>query len=171
VIKGETSIALVFTYDDLKVGKLSESDYITREMMERNDKKRGTGEEWLKAWKEDRSRRYEPKFEKLFNKAAMELFGAQAKINATDPKYTIKVSTSIIEPGFNVGVTRKPAMVSMRITLVETANPSTVIYECTLLKSPGSSIGNDFDAGERISEAYAKAGKEFAQFIYKNFMK
>jgi ABC-type cobalt transport system substrate-binding protein len=171
VIKGESNVALVFTYEDLKVGKLSEADYVTREIMERNDKKPGTGEEWHNAWKEDRSRRYEPKFEKLFNKAAGELFGTQAKINASNAKYTIKINTTVIEPGFNVGVTRKPAAVSMKITLFETANPSTVIYECILLKSPGTSMGNDYDAGERISEAYAKAGKEFAQVLFKNFMK
>ena len=38
----------------------------------------------------------------------------------------------------------------------------------SMMKSPGrDAMGYDFDAGERISESYAKAGKSLGNFLIK----
>ena len=42
----------------------------------------------------------------------------------------------------------------------------------TMVKVPGlGSIGGDFDTEYRIGEAYAKAGKEMAQYVWKKVLK
>jgi len=172
VIRGDKTIGIVFTYDNVLVGKMEESVYIEREIKERNDKEPGTGDKWAVAWKQDQESRYPPRFIELFNKNAEELFGSAIDENATNPKYTIKVNTSMIEPGFNVAVMRKPALTNHEIVIYETANPSVILHELTILKSPGNAaMGYDFDAGLRIQEAFAKAAKEYGQFLYKNYFK
>ena len=53
--------------------------------------------------------------------------------------------------------------------LVETANPSNVVAEVIILNSPGRTfMGDDYSVSSRVSEAYAKAGKEFAKQIKKS---
>jgi hypothetical protein len=172
VIKGDKSLGIVFTYDDVLIGKMEETAYMEREIKERNDKEAGSGDSWAVAWKQDQVSRYPARFIELFNKTAGELFDAGIKVDAENPKYTIKVNTSMIEPGFNVGVARKPALTNHEIVIYETANPGNIIHELTILKSPGNAaMGYDFDAGLRIQEAFAKAGKEYGQFLYKKYFK
>lgn len=172
VIKGDKNIAVVFTYDNLKVGKMEEADYIKREIAEREEKEPGTGEKWAKAWGNDKKDRYPEKFIELFNKFGGELFDAKIVPGSSNSKYTMKVNTSWIEPGFNVGVMRKPALTNQEIVICETSNPDVIIHKLTILKSTGTgAAGYDFDAGFRIRESFAKAAKEYAQFIYKKHIK
>lgn len=172
VIKGDKNIAVVFTYDNLKVGKMEEVDYIKREIAERDEKEPGTGEMWAEEWKNDKQDRYPEKFIELFNKIGGELFDAKIVPGSSNSKYTMKVNTSWIEPGFNVGVMRKPALTNQEIEIYETSNPDKIVHKFTILKSPGTgAAGYDFDAGFRIRESFAKAAKEYAKFIYKKHIK
>ncbi|WP_295121421.1 hypothetical protein [uncultured Chitinophaga sp.] len=154
-----------FTYDNLEVGKEgNEENYIERKKAEYNKKEAGKGDAWAKAWKDDRAFRYEPKFNELFTKHFEHPAGSYKRA-----KYTLVVHTSFIEPGFNVGITRKSAKIDTQIWLVETAGDhKEAIVKFTVEDAPGGdAMGFDFDSGLRISEAYAITGKALAKYINK----
>ncbi|WP_246008310.1 hypothetical protein [Chitinophaga lutea] len=160
VLKNEKDINIEYSYSNMKVGKFdSEAEYVKSRTAELNKKESGRGDTWAKAWEADRKDRFEPKFDELFTKTADMTLANKAK-------YTIIFNTTFTEPGFNVGVMKKNAYIDGEITIVETADKSKVVAKATIEKSPGRSFwGNDFDTGERISEAYAMAGKALAKKI------
>ena len=58
-LAGQKEINLEFVYSDMKVGKMSEADYVKKKKDEYNKKEAGKGDAWEKAWMEDRETRYE----------------------------------------------------------------------------------------------------------------
>ncbi|WP_341836572.1 hypothetical protein WJU16_01560 [Chitinophaga pollutisoli] len=160
VLKNEKDINIEFTYNNMKVGKFDkEADYVSSRVKDLNKKEAGRGDTWAKAWVDDRKERFEPKFEELFTQVTDLKFANKAK-------YTLIFNTSFTEPGFNVGVMRKNAYISGEFLLVESADHSKVAAKGTLEKSPGRTFwDNDFDTGERISEAYEMAGKALGRYI------
>ena len=161
-LKGQKEINTEFTYDNMKVGKFDkEDDYIKEKKGKYNEKEAGKGDRWEKSWKNDRQTRFEPRFIELFSKLSM--MNADVKPTA---KYTLIFHTIFTEPGFNVGIMRKNALINGEATIVETADHSKVICKLTVDKAPGRTFGGyDFDSGERIQEAYAVAGKGLGKFI------
>ncbi|MCB0520362.1 MAG: hypothetical protein H6577_06680 [Lewinellaceae bacterium] len=163
-LKGEKSINTEFTYENMGVGKFKkEAEYVDKKVKEYNEKEKGRGDTWKEAWIADRQNRFEPQFNELFSKYAEMDAG-----DHPDAKYTLIFNTSFTEPGFNVGVMRKNAYIDGTATIVETANRDKVVAVISVDNSPGRSAGGyDFDTGERISEAYAKAGKELGKMVVK----
>lgn len=160
VLKSETTINIEFNYDNLSVGKYkNEQDYITAKTEEYNKKEAGKGDNWAASWKNDKASRFEPKFIELF------------KINSgmsvmTDAKYTLIFKTLSIEPGYNIGISRKNAEIDAEVWIVETANRENKVATFTISNVPGgTAFGYDFDTGLRISEAYANAGKKLAKYL------
>lgn len=165
-VKGQKMLA-TFDYSGMAVGKFDrEEDYIAKKMEDYNKDEAGKGDKWAASWKGDRERRYEPKFEELFNKYG-EKPGVSAFRSATDAKYEVNIHTIFTEPGFNVGVMRKPAYIDAIVTFKDRASGE----EIAVLKVdnvPGmDAMGYDFDTGVRIEESYAKLGKALANFIAK----
>lgn len=160
ILKSESSINIEFSYDNITVGKYkNEQDYITAKTEEYNKKEPGKGDSWAASWKNDRESRYEPKFIELFK-----LSSGMSII--TDSKYTMIVKTVSIEPGWNIGISRKNAEIDLEIWIVETANKSSKLASFTINNVPGgTAFGYDFDTGLRISEAYAKAGKSLGKSL------
>lgn len=160
ILKSESSINIEFSYDNITVGKYkNEQDYITAKTEEYNKKEPGKGDSWAASWKNDRESRYEPKFIELFK-----LSSGMSII--TDSKYTMIVKTVSIEPGWNIGISRKNAEIDLEIWIVETANKSSKLASFTINNVPGgTAFGYDFDTGQRISEAYAKAGKSLGKSL------
>ncbi|MGN6435536.1 MAG: hypothetical protein ACTHMM_03345 [Agriterribacter sp.] len=158
----EKSINTEFTYDNISVGKFDkEEDYIKSKTEEYNKKEAGRGDNWAKGWIADRKNRFEPKFDELLTKYSDLTIDANAK-------YTIIFNTKFIEPGFNIGITRKNAYINGEAVIVETANKSKVLARISIDKAPGNSFwGNDYDTGERLSETYATAGKALGKFLKK----
>ena len=156
-----------FTYEDMGVGKFKdEKDYIDKKKEEYNKKEAGRGDRWAEAWVADQENRFEPAFINLFSKYS-ELNGGEHP----DAEYTLVFNTNFTEPGFNVGVWRSNAYINGTAKLVETKNRDKVLAEFTINKMPGRDVtGYDFDTGERIEEAYSKAGKEMGQ-LFKKKMK
>ncbi len=73
------------------------------------------------------------------------------------------------EPGFNIGITSRPAFIDGEAWVVETQNPNNVIAKISITKAPGRDVmGFDYETGARLQEAYAKAGKELGGFIRRN---
>jgi len=160
VLKSESSINIEFTYDNISVGKYKvEQEYIKAKTEEYNKKEPGKGDSWAASWKNDREARYEPKFIELFK-----LTSGMSIV--TDAKYTMIVKTISIEPGWNIGISRKNAEIDLEIWIVETANKSNKLASFTINNVPGgTAFGYDFDTGLRISEAYAKAGKSLGKSL------
>lgn len=159
-LKKETSINVEFTYDNMSVGKYKkEQDYIDAKKEEYNKKEPGKGDNWAKSWINDRETRFEPDFIKLFSETS--------SMQVSDKgKYTLIFHTTSTEPGYNIGISRKNAYIDAEVLIVETANRSNVIARLSVDNAPGKVVfGYDFDTGERISEAYAKAGKSLGKYI------
>lgn len=170
-LKGEKAINLQYYYDNVKVGDMDESKYIKKKVTEYNAKEPGKGDKWLENWKNDRKTRYEPKFEELFNKYLEEV-NTKAKEGDATAQYTLLIKTKMIEPGFNVGVVRRPAKIDVEVEISAAGSPENKLAELTIFDVPGAdAMGFDFDSGERISEAYAKLGKALAKYIIKNTVK
>jgi len=159
VLKGQTNINVVFTYDNMSVGKFDkEADYVSSKKGEINEREAGKGDKWAAAWVSDRKSRFEPDFIELFTKNTSFLLG-----NHPEAKYTMTINTTRTEPGFNIVMMKKNAQIDLTITISETASKKTVAAY-TVLKAPGRTYGyGDMDTGVRISEAYATAGKYFGK--------
>jgi len=163
VLKSESTVNIEFTYDNMSVGKFSkEEEYIVSKKEELNSKESGRGDTWATKWKDDQQNRFPSDFVSLFEKNT----GMSA---SKDAKYTLIVHTTFIEPGFYtpVAFVRKFANINADIIIVETANRDKVVAKITIENSPGRSAAGitDFDTGERISEAYAKAGKALGKYL------
>lgn len=164
VLKAGSKINTEFTYDNMGVGKFkTEEEYVNKKKAEYNNKEAGRGDRWADSWVADRKNRFEPAFNNLLGKHSELNPGAYP-----DAEYTLIFNTSFTEPGFNVGVWRSNAYINGTAKIVETKNRNKVVAEFTLNKMPGRDVsGYDFDTGERIEEAYSKAGKELGQLIKK----
>ncbi len=167
-LNGKT-VQLVFDYSDIEIGKkkLAEKDYIADKVQELNKKEAGKGDTWKAAWESDRSSRHEPKFLKLLSENC-----DKATFGMEEGDYIATVKTIFLEPGFNIGITRKDALVSLEIDFASSASPDKIIGTVTVLNATGKVFGGmDFDNGGRITEAYAKAGKGFGNYLCKKGLK
>ena len=164
VLKGEKAVNIKYTYNDMIVGSMSEEAYLEKKVSEYNAKKPGRGDEFKKSWERNKQSVYPVSFNQLFEKSC----GIKAN-TISDEKYTLIVNTNYFEPGFNVGVVRRNAEISVVIKLVKTDEPDKTIAEIVITNSPGRTVsGYDYDVASRVSESYAKAGKECGKIIKKN---
>jgi len=165
-LKGEKVFNVKYEYENLVVGDKKEDVYISEKMADKDKKEPGTGEKWKTEWYGNRASKYQPKFEELMNNYFKEK-GILAASDKPEAKYTIILKTKRMEPGFNVGVMRKPAAIDVVISIVETSS-NKEIANLIMNDVPGrDAMGYDFDASYRISEAYAKCGKSVPKFIIK----
>ncbi|HSZ34174.1 MAG TPA: hypothetical protein VK772_12740, partial [Puia sp.] len=85
-LKSEKTLAFAFTYDSMMIGSSghghppgpphpghshsqeTEAEYVAKHTEDYNKKSPGKGDEWAKAWKDDRETLYEPGFTKEFEK-------------------------------------------------------------------------------------------------------
>ena len=164
-LKGQTAMKLEFTYDNLTIGRKNrpEAEYVAEKKADHNKKEAGKGDEWEMKWKENRPNVFEPKFRELFAK--------ESKMTTSDDNatYTLIFKTTNLEPGYKIGLSTVPAYIDGEAWIVETANKDKIIAKVTVQNSPGAAAFGflDFDAGSRIAEAYAKAGKELGYMIAK----
>ncbi|MCB0465997.1 MAG: hypothetical protein KDC78_10060 [Aequorivita sp.] len=166
-LKGISAYNLEFDYSDLSIPKYdSEEEFLADKIKKRDDKEAGTGEKFKKSWFADREERYEPKFIESFNKRFDD---SEVKVGKNiGAEYTMKIHTTMMYAGYNVGVVRKNSKIEATISVFKTGDPSTVLWEANYTKVEGSgAMGYDFDSGYRISEAYAKLAKEVAKNIKK----
>jgi len=171
-LKGQTEVLVEFDYSEMAVGKFNnEQDYLDKKVAEYNEKEAGKGDAWKESWEADREGRFHPKFEELMNRytSKANCNFDQTNINA---QYTLILKTIFTEPGFNIGVMRKDAMINVEVIFVERANPENQLAVITMTNVPGrDATGNDYDTGFRISEAYAKCGKSLGAYLVKKAFK
>lgn len=164
VLKGVKKVNIQFTYNDMVVGSMTEEGYLEKKVTEYNEKKAGRGDEFAKVWEKNKQDVYPINFIELFEKGT----GIKCDSKNTNEEYTLIVNTTYFEPGFNVGVVRRNAEVSVVVMVVKASDPEKVLAEVTVQNSPGRTVmGYDFDVASRVSEAYAKAGKEVAKVVKK----
>jgi hypothetical protein len=163
MLKGQTVLNLQYDYSNIAVGKYKvEKEYVANRTEDMNKKKPGSGDQWAEAWVNDRKARFQPMFET----------GVIAKEGATDAKYTLIIRTTFVEPGFNVGITRKNAYIDMTVEIIETAAPDKVLADIEMkgLQSVNM-MGYDFDTGVRIQSCYDRGGDYLGKFLVKNAFK
>lgn len=167
-LKSIKELNLVYDYSNMGVGKFdSEEDYVAKKVEEFNKKEAGKGDSWKESWVGSRERVYQPKFEELFNKYITK-GGINAATNLSEAKYTLIIKTVFTEPGYNIGISSKPAGVSFEYIFVESGTDK-VVAKFTQAGVPGAqAMGMDYDTSTRISESYAKAGKMLGGYLMKN---
>ncbi len=159
-----SEIRVEYTYDDMMVGKMKEADYIVKKVKEYNEKEPGKGDTWQQAWVDDRTARFQPRFQEAFNN-----FFIFAAVNfKIDPDaggtHKMVVHTSFTEPGFNIYMTSKNASINAEVTFYDASNAE--IAKVIITNSPGSGFFEmDYDTGTRIQEAYANAGRSLAALV------
>ncbi len=168
-LKGITKYNLVFDYSDLEIPKYdNEEEFLKDKMAKREEKEPGAGERFKKSWFADREERYEPKFIESFNKR-FKNGEVEVGKNLDGAEYTIKVHTIFLYPGYNVGVMRQNAKVSAVLTFYKNDAPDDILFEVKYIKAEGfGALGNDYNSGYRISEAYAKLAKTLTKHLVKN---
>ena len=167
-LKGETQVNVEYGYENMRVGKFErEQDYIDKKVAEFNNKEAGKGELWRQGWVNDRARRYQPKFEELLNRFLAVRKSSLNFGSFKDAKYTLILKTTFTEPGWaGIGGIRESARIDADAVFVETQNRAIPLARLNITKSPGlGAWGYDYDAGMRIQESYAKAGKELGIFL------
>lgn len=166
------NIKVEYDYSNIKVGAFnSEEEFVDKKVSEYNKKEKGKGEKWKKGWEGARKTAYQPKFEELFNKKMVKT-GVRISENAPKAELKLIVKTTFIEPGFNVGIAKKPAFVNFEFSFVDMTDSTKSVAELYLNNVIGSqAMGFDFDNSSRIAESYAKAGKMLGDFIAKDSKK
>ncbi|MCD4833072.1 MAG: hypothetical protein K8R31_04690 [Bacteroidales bacterium] len=170
-LTGQATILLEYDYSEMAVGKFDkEEDYVNKKVAEYNEAEAGRGDTWKDNWEADREGRYHPKFEELLNNYTKK---ANCNFDQTnsDALYTLILKTTFTEPGFNIGIVKKDAMINVEVKFVETANTENILAVITITNIPGRGMGNDYDAGYRIQESYAKCGKSLGAFLVKKAFK
>lgn len=166
-LKDINQYSLVFDYSDLEIPKFkNEAEFLKDKMEKREKKEAGSGEEFKKNWFNDREERYQPKFIESFNKRFK-----NNEITVTDndtSNYIMHIHTTKIYPGYNVGIMRHNAEISVTISVYSKANPDKILFKGSYKDVQGAgAMGYDYNSGYRISECYAKSAKIFAKYIQK----
>ena len=167
-LKGQKVLKVEYNYEDMYVGKEKEEDYIKIKVIDYNFDEPGKGDKWREAWFNDRTDRFQPKFELLLNKY-LKNSGVTIRPENEDAKYTLLLKTTMIEPGFFIGSgIRKTTKINTEAIFIKTDNPDKELAKIVITKSPSSAEwARDFDVGYRIMKAYAKCGKELGKYLSK----
>lgn len=168
-VKGQKEINVEFVYDNMKLLKknLTNDEYVKEHSAELEEKTKGKGKSWEKSWYASRELIFAPKFLELMNRYFYEDHGIYFGEGLTDANYTLIVETIWIYPGWDAGVMKQHAKVTVLLKFVETGNRDNVLSEVTSENAPGDQWGSSFDNEDRIGEGYAKTGKSFAKYILK----
>lgn len=170
-LKGESQVNVNVVFDDnMVVGKnMTEAQYIEKSVAERNEKEPGAGERWLAGWNGARTDLYIPKFMELLNKS---VGGAATFGNYPDAKYTVVFNVTRIEPGFNIGVTRKPAEIDGVVYFYKSDDTTNSLAEVSITRAPGAqAMGYDFAVEQRVAESFAISGKRLGAVLKKQAYK
>jgi len=163
VLKGETSINVEMTYEKMAVGDFNkEAEYIKKRIEEENKKDPPNGDNWAAEWEAQKKNFFGDKFILGLTKQY------EVKIDKS-AKYTLIFNTKALEPGYQVGVSKRNAGVDGTITLIETGKPEkklAVLY--VERKAETMWRGAAFDAKSRIGDAYFVDGVAVGKFLKKN---
>lgn len=162
-LKGQKAVNVEFDYEDVIVGKETEADYVQKKMAEREEDEMGGGEEWHAKWIGDRETHYKTGFLVLINRS---VDGAVSFGDYPDAEYTLRFHVTRLEPGWNIGITRKPAEIDAIAYFGKTGSESEA--HVTIDNAPGSQVGGgDFEVSSRLKESFAISGKRLGALLKK----
>jgi hypothetical protein len=163
VLKGEASINVEMTYEKMSVGDFNkEADYIKKRIEEENKKDPPNGDKWKTEWEAQKVNYFGEKFMLGITKQY------EIKIDKS-AKYTLIFNTKALEPGYQVGVSKRNAGVDGTVTLIETGKPEKKLAVLFVERKPETKWrGAAFDAKSRIGDAYFVDGVAVGKFIKKN---
>ncbi|PWK20745.1 hypothetical protein [Xanthomarina spongicola] len=168
-LKGISEYTLVFDYSDLEIPKFdSEEAFLEEKMAKRDEKEPGTGEAFRESWFSDRENFYEPRFIETFNDRYKDgLVKVDRDLGSAE--YTMKIHTTFIYPGYNVGVVRHNSKIEVTLSVYKNDSPDDVIFEVDYTKIEGAGSGGyDFNSGQRIADAYVIFARALVKHMYKN---
>ena len=164
-LKGVDSYNVVFDYNGVKIPNYeSEEDFLKDKMAKRDKKEKGLGEKFKKSWFDDRTKLYEPYFVDNFNGYFIMKRKIRVRKGSPNEKYTIKIKSTMIYPGYNVVAAWEQSKVRAIITIYETGNPEQIIAKINAKNILGKS---DYNSGIRIANSYGILAKGLAKFLKK----
>ncbi len=168
-IKGQKEINVEFVYDDMRLMKdnLTNDEYMTKRSADLEEKARGKGKTWEKAWNSSPELIWQPKFLELINKYLGNEQGIYFAEDLSDTKYTLIVETVWLYPGWDAGIMKQHAKVTTNLRFVETSNKDKVLLEVSSKNAPGDQWGNNYSNESRVGEGYAKTAKSLGKLISK----
>jgi len=168
-IAGQKEVKVVFDYDHMKLMKenFTNEEYVTKRSADLEEKARGKGKTWEKAWNSSRELIWNPKFLELMNKYLGEKEDMYFAEDLADTKYTLIVETVWLYPGWDAGIMKQHAKVTTKLKFVETANTDNIVLEVSSKNAPGDQWGNNYSNESRVGEGYAKTAKTLAKLILK----
>ena len=185
-MKGQTTVATQYDYANVTVKGAPEQTYVNDQKADLNADKAGDGDAFAAEWTDARAKKYQPGFEKGFNKS-LEKDGIAVN-NEGNAKYTVMVVTNDMQLGKGKTFVRKPALVTYSIIIVETANKDNIVAKGTLEEVEGEvnapkgsgwipgGVGTAMsvtanvqnrDYSNRIAKSYEKAGEILGKSIRK----
>jgi hypothetical protein len=173
-LSGQKEINVQFDYSKLTLmkDKKTESQYVEERTEELNKKAKGNGEVWKKKWSSAKEDIWQPKFLELVNTImSKEKKDVSFQEGIKSAKYTLIVDAIWIFPGWDIGMMKQPAKVSLTLRFVETTNKSNTLLEIKCEEAPGNQYGSQFNNETRIGEGFAKTGKSLGQFLVKKAFK
>lgn len=153
---------LEFDYSSLSIPKYnSEEDFLIDKMAKRDDKNPESGEKFKESWFADRENRYEPKFIESFNERFK---NGEIKVGKDlKTEYTLKIHTTMMWAGYNVGVWRENSKIEATIYVYKIDDPNTVLLVADFTRVEGGGLsGMDYNSGDRIAQAYGKLAKKLS---------
>ncbi|MEO8933243.1 MAG: hypothetical protein ABI295_02965 [Xanthomarina sp.] len=168
-LKGITEYNLEFDYSNLEIPKFdSEEAFLKDKMDKRDEKDPDAGEKFKESWFSDRENYYEPRFIETFNARYKDgLVKVDRDLGSAE--YTMKVHTTLMYPGYNVGVVRQNSKIEVTLSVYKNDSPEDIIFSVDYTKIQGEGHGGfDFNSGQRIADAYIIFARKLVKDMHKN---
>jgi len=165
-LKGSKTVNVEYSYEGMRVGNMTEQEYVSKRTEKLDKESPGAGATWLNTWQNNRVARFQPKFEQLLNKQLaarnVELhFGSHP-----EAKYTLLLKTTRMTLGYYAAVMNRPAFLDAEAIFFETQNRENQVAVVTFRKMAGMDamtillgVGPSVEQGSRVQESYANTGK------------
>ena len=148
---------MVFDYSQMQIHGFGSEEAYLEDKMKKRETREGSAEMFRNEWFGFRESKYEPAFINYLNDK-LNKEGVSAGKNPA-AKYTMKVNSTWLYPGYGIGIGGEPSKISATISVYETQNPAVILLEVEFDKSIGLENINYNDLGDRISGAYEKLAK------------
>lgn len=162
-----TKVSFVYDFKEMGVGAFrNEADYIAKKYKEAEEKEKGKGDAFKESWEKAKTGKYPDRFETLFNKYGEKDLSMTGTRNDASAEVTLTLKTTFIEPGYNIGISKKPAFIDMECIFTDKSGKELVRF--FVKNAVGANMsGFDYDVSSRVVESYAKAAKMLVEGIKK----
>lgn len=164
-MKTKPAVAISFTYDNTIVGKMTETDYITKKVTEKNTKYPGEGDEWKSQYTNTKTEINEVNLRHFFTIVGKSK-GLILSENPQEAAVDIIVNVDFIEPGFNAGgFVSKAASMNVTCKFIDKATGNENARVVITNVSTDSDVRDNYSVGLKLKDCYGKCGKELAKIV------